>query len=187
MNVGVPEIWPVTVSASSGESLSTLERAMPKSVITARSPGAPSRAGISMTLPVLKSRCTMPARWAASRAAQICSARGNAAAGSSRPTRFRRSASVSPGISSMVRKKTPGSSPLASAGQWWMPRSKMRQTLGWVTLRARWISRLKRLMAFSSPAISGRMVLRATRSCSSVSSTSYTSPIPPRPMKRTTW
>ena len=39
----------------------------------------------------------------------------------------------------------------------------MRQTLGWVTLRASWISRLNRSTARSSAAISGRTVFSATR------------------------
>ena len=61
--------------------------------------------------------------------------------------------------------------PDLSAGPW-KPTSKMRQTFGWVTLRARWISRLNRSTAEASLAAPGWIVLSATRPRSSMSSAS---------------
>nr|WP_233262047.1 hypothetical protein [Vitiosangium sp. GDMCC 1.1324] len=64
--------------------------------------------------------------------------------------------------------------------------SNMRQTLACVTRRASRSSRLKRRSVSGVTASSGRMVLSATGSWSERSSAAYTSPMPPRAMKRST-
>ena len=111
-------------------------------------------AATSMTLALLKSRWTTPASWAAASAAAICSTSGRASSGGSRPRFESRSASVSPGEELHRQER-------ARRRSWWKT-SKMRQTLGCVTLRARWISRRKRSIARWSLATSGRIVFRAT-------------------------
>ena len=65
--------------------------------------------------------------------------------------------------------------------------SKMRQTLEWVIRRARFTSSFRRRMACGSSDTVAASVLSAMRVLSMRSSASYTSPIPPRAMKRTTW
>ena len=59
------------------------------------------------------------------------------------------------------RRAAPSSG--TSSASWWKT-SKMRQTLGCVTLRARWTSRRKRSIVRGSFATSGRIVFSATRS-----------------------
>ncbi len=180
MYAGVPMIFRVTVTAPDSDPGDG--RASPKSVTTARTP--PSAAGTSITFGLLKSRWTTPTRWAAASADATCSTIGRASAALRAPVRRNRSRSVSPASSSMVRQSTSRSRSAADA--WvWRTRSKMRQTLGWVTCRASWISRLKRSAAWLRPSASGSTVFRATRTPSSRSSASYTSPMPPRAMNLT--
>jgi hypothetical protein len=120
-----------------------------------------------MTLPLLKSRCTMPSRCAASRAAAICSTIGRASSVVKGLPMRTRSESVWPESSSMVKKVCGG-----RPSGWWTPRSKMRQTFVCVTVRARRISRLKRSRMLSSSATSGRIVFRAIAARRTVSSAS---------------
>ena len=83
---------------------SAAARAIPKS-ITLTSP-----LRVSITLPGLMSRCTIPAAWAASRAAQMSAVISSARRGSSRPSICSTSRSVRPSTCSMTMYGTPASS-----------------------------------------------------------------------------
>jgi hypothetical protein len=143
-------------------------RARPKSVTTTRSSCEGPDGPTSITLPLLRSRWMTPTACAASRPAAICPRMGSASAQEWRFFRATRVASDSPASSSMVRNRTAHVPSLAG----WLPMSNTRQTFGWVICRARAISRLKRSTALPSMAISGRIVLSATRTRRTVSSTS---------------
>ena len=91
--------------------------ARPKSVTTARTLSSPgpklAPVGTRITLEGLKSRWMTPTSWAAASASAICRMSGKASWVVIRPTRRKRSASVSPLNNSMVRKVTSVSAPWA--------------------------------------------------------------------------
>ena len=77
--------------------------AMPKSVTRIR------RSVEIMMLAGLMSRCTMPARWASSRASAICTPTSTTSVGGSTATSFNTARSVRPSISSMTMASMPPS------------------------------------------------------------------------------
>ncbi len=84
-----------TLTPLPGRPAGAAARARPKSISLAP-------ALVSITLPGFRSRWTMPARCARSSASAICAPKRSTSASGSGP-RARRSASVSPSISSMTR------------------------------------------------------------------------------------
>ena len=135
------------------------------------------------TLPGLRSRCTMPARCALSRASAIWMATAKAFCTGSAP-RARRAASVSPSKYSSTRNCT-RSAPLAFgvlSGRSASPMSWRTQMLRWFSAATAFASRSKRSLDCGSDASPPISTLIATMRSRRVSRARYTSPIPPAPM-----
>ena len=158
---GVPMTSPVAVNRGSSATW-----AMPKSMTT----GSPSSS--SRTLPGLRSRCTTPTAWIASRAPCNPRARSSKSPADSGPRVSTRSSRASPAI---YRVTTKGRSPDRS-------QSMIGATLG-CRIRARVAtSRSSRARASGSCATCGRNTLTATaRPCGSRAR--WTTPIPPSPIR----
>jgi hypothetical protein len=130
---------------------------------------------VTSTFCGLRSRWMMPAACAAATPAVISRSSARAAEMGSGPRRRTRAWRVSPSIYSIEMRSSGPSS----------PRSWMRITFGWVTLRAAFTSRRSRSTSSSGSAAStDEIVFSATRSQSLASRARYTAPMPPRPSSR---
>ncbi len=152
MYPGVPAMVPAWISVRL--------RAIPKSMTTTRFDR------VSMTFSGLRSRCTNPAAWIASRPASSCSAISPARLKSNGPFSARSSASVVPSTNSIDTISWPSST----------TRSNTRQTFAETTWRALRTSRRSRSRARSSRTRSARSALSATSIRSFTSKACQTSP-----------
>ena len=156
----LPSTTPVFVSVSEPAA-----RAIPKSTTLTRPSGS------SITFPGLMSRWIRPRVWAAASARAMSTATATASAGGIGPSRWSRSASVSPSTSSVTMKWVPSSDPLSNTAT----------TFGWLNPAAARASRRNRSTNSRSRSNGGAKTLIATWRPSCRSSPWWTRAIPPWP------
>jgi len=126
---------------------------------------------VSITLPGLRSRCTIPCLCAADRASATCAPNLTTCSSGSGPF-CRRSASDSPSSSSITRKCASPSCPTSNSVQMW----------GWLSEEIVLASRSKRWRRSASSAKPVGSSLTATLRSRRVSLPFQTSPMPPAPI-----
>ena len=158
-------------------------RARPKSRIFT------SPEGVTRTLLGFRSRCTMPAAWAASRPEAIWTAKSSTC-GTARGLRSIRVIRSSPGTNSMARKGTvagcgpvaPGSSRSAGTGAASLT-SKQTAMCGSLRQASARASRIRRARDSGSRASASERAFTATTRSSRVSRALKTTPMPPWPIR----
>ncbi len=135
----------------------------------------PRRFGSSQMLSGLRSRCTMPRRWASATAEQTCSRMSTTQPVESRPSFASTSASERPSRYSITRYAT---CPVRVGAN---PKSVTSTTLGWRSRPAASASRRNRSTNSGSCEKCGWMILTATVRVVPRWVARYTAPIPPCP------
>ena len=161
----MPITWPVSVS-----DMPSAARAIPKSVTLVR------RSGVTIRLPGLTSRCTIPVACAAPSASAAWASRSRTTSGSIGASGRSRLESGWPSTSSITRNGRGVVEPSTGAAS---PKSKTPAMPGWCSEAACRASVSKRVRKSASSAYSGLRTLIATGRDSTVSVPRQTSPMPP--------
>ena len=168
--------WPVRPVAARVVSPPDAAASISRSLARPKSSTFTCPDSVTITLAGLRSRWVMPRCCAAAIASAIAAPTVRIRS-SGRPSAGMRSASVRPSTSSIVRNSRPS----ASSTEW------IVTMFGWFSAAAARASRSKRSRLSGSLATRSGSTLSATRRWSFVSSASYTSPMPPRPISRRIW